>query len=173
MKKLLFAGAAGLVMCCSPYARGQSIGPSTLNSAGGSTNIGTDTYEWSIGELALVSTFTSSSIVVTQGVLQPVAPTAIDDVSTVAAQLQVYPNPAGEELHLSCTPVADVTLALSLCDMTGRQLYNQSFELRKGVAFSQTIPMASYAAGQYLLSAYPAGGSAAKAAATFHIQKIK
>ena len=54
-------------------ANGQTAAPYITNVAGGSYH--TDTsyaqYEWSVGELAVIETYTSANIIITNGVLQP------------------------------------------------------------------------------------------------------
>src|SRR5688572_21995377 len=96
-KKILIL--CSVCLCTSP-AWSQSIGPSTINAAGGSAAISGNTHEFSIGEL-LIETATGANIVVTQGVLQPSPkPLGIDDTDFFADHLNNFPNPAEEVVFL-------------------------------------------------------------------------
>ena len=47
-------------------------GPTNTLLASGSAIAGTNEFDWSIGEMTMVSTFETPGLIVTQGVLQPV-----------------------------------------------------------------------------------------------------
>lgn len=49
----------------------QSIQPSACNVAGNSVTINGTIHEWSVGEMVLVNTVTTSGFIITQGLLQP------------------------------------------------------------------------------------------------------
>lgn len=67
MKKLLLVLQ---LLLLSVTIHAQSIGPQTLNTAGGKGNAGTLYLDWSVGEIA-VTTIGSSEILLSQGLLQP------------------------------------------------------------------------------------------------------
>src|SRR3954465_12260692 len=70
--KLLLAA-----LILSAPAGAQSLGPSELNAAGNSATAGGNTYEYAIGSVVGLPAYSSASIVVTPGVLQPQSPTGI------------------------------------------------------------------------------------------------
>lgn len=131
----------------------QSIGPSTLNAAGGSRVIGGNSYEWSVGEMAVVSTFSNASLVVTQGVLQPnMVSNAVGNVPGKITALNVYPNPVADgQLYLSPSFNNGGKLIYRLTDAAGKTVLSQTSTLQSGKEL-QTISMHAYAAGQYTLS---------------------
>ncbi|NDC41178.1 MAG: T9SS C-terminal target domain-containing protein, partial [Chitinophagia bacterium] len=100
-----------------------AAGQSTLNATGGSAFIGGAEFEWSVGEMALVNTFTTSTIVVTQGVLQTGLrdATLVPDLSA-GAHLRVYPNPANNIVNVAYDATASGSLTLRLSDLAGRIL---------------------------------------------------
>jgi hypothetical protein len=67
MKQLLLVSQF-FIMSITTYA--QSLGPQTFNTSGGKGNAGTFHLDWSIGEPA-VTTFNSSNVLLSQGLLQP------------------------------------------------------------------------------------------------------
>lgn len=149
MKKsafLLLGAIAG-----SFAASAQSIGPSTLNSAGGSATLGGNTYEWSLGEMTVVSTYSGGSLVVTQGLLQPAnLSNGIHEHSIAAGALQVYPNPAEDVLYLQPAFRQGDKLSFALLDMTGKTILREEKLLVTGTEL-QTIRLTGLAAGNYML----------------------
>src|SRR5437016_6012346 len=89
-----------LVLAGAIHIRAQSIAPGTLNAAGGGGTVAGNKFDWSVGEMTMVSTFTGSGVIVTQGVLQPYhyVPTAVSDPH-FADELQVFPNPATSAIN--------------------------------------------------------------------------
>jgi hypothetical protein len=147
-KKILILCSACL--CTSP-AWSQSIGPSTINTTGGTTVISGNTHEFSIGEL-LIETKTSANIIVTQGVLQPVPqPTGIDDKDFFADHLNIFPNPAEEVVFLQPSFSSGGKLSYRLYDALGRSIEQAEFTLLTGKE-KQTIRLKHLAASTYMLN---------------------
>lgn len=149
MKKraLLLLGAVAGTLAASA----QSIGPSTLNSAGGSTVISGNTYEWSLGEMTVVSTYSGVNLVVTQGLLQPAnLSNSIHEHQLSAGALQVFPNPAEDVLYLQPAFKQGDKLSFALLDMTGKTILREEKTLVTGTEL-QTIRLTALAAGNYML----------------------
>lgn len=136
---------------CALHSGAQSVGPSTLNSAGKSSNIGPDTYEWSVGEMAVVSTYTSGSLVVTQGVLQPFdAALGVPANNRIAKNLNMFPNPAQDVLFLQPAFQPGTSLSYSLQAIDGKVLRSATTQLPTG-SEKQTLQLNALAAGNYML----------------------
>lgn len=169
MKRILLSSAVLILLWMGNNAAAQSIGPSTLNMGGGSTTIAGNTYEWNIGEMAVVATYESGTLVVTQGLLQPKdGPTGVASLADIP-DLRVFPNPASNELHLTGTALNNGSLGWKMLDVTGRLIASASVPVQKGAAFSVTIPMSQVSPGQYVLSVQQDH----KAVQSFTIQKIQ
>ncbi len=139
-----------LIACSAYHVRAQSVGPSTLNGAGGSGTIAGNTYDWSVAEMTLVNTASASGIVVTQGVLQPYdGPNAVHD-NNLLTGLLVYPNPASKEVYLQPAYSAGDELSFSLYDITGRLISKNEVKLATGKEV-QKVDMERLAAGDYML----------------------
>ncbi|KAA5533200.1 T9SS type A sorting domain-containing protein [Taibaiella lutea] len=129
----------------------QSIGPSTINASGGSKVISGNTYEFSIGEMALVNTASGSNIIVTNGVLQPVASTTrVKDVNYLSDNLKVYPNPSDNVLNIQPDFETGGQLTYHLYDALGRVMLTGEFNLASGKE-KQTISLSQLAASSYVL----------------------
>lgn len=169
MKTLIFLACSfGLPV----VVQAQSIGPSTLNAAGHSQLLNGHTYEWSVGEMAVVGTFVSPGLVVTQGVLQPVIKAnGVGTVPGALAQLKVYPNPVADDglLYLNPSFATGGKLTYHLVDAAGKTVLRQASDLQTGKEL-QTVSMSRFAAGQYTLSVEWQDASG-KSATAYKIQK--
>ncbi len=147
--KCIILGCLCLVFCIKMDA--QSIKPAVLNTAGGSALISGNYWEYSIGEMAVVSTNIASTITVTHGVLQPFVktPDAIYNAFTSSNIISVYPNPTNNKLHLSKINNTIAINKISLFDATGKVLYselNPSF-----IGNHYTINLEAFTNGNYFL----------------------
>lgn len=146
MKHFITIIIAALVLCAQAvYAQ-----PTVLNSTGGSAAVGGNTYEWSVGEL-VVHTVSTPSVVVTQGLLQPMPPgVSVGSVNAIAGDVQVYPNPAKDILVLQPALAAGSRLNYTLLDITGRTIYTAEARLHTGHE-KQSISISALPAGNYIV----------------------
>jgi hypothetical protein len=171
MKQLLTYLFALLFLPLAMHA--QSIGPSEMNATGKSVFAGGNTYEYAIGTVVAGTTYQSSSLVVTQGVLQPVigSVSGVHEPGISSDHLMVYPNPVQETLFLKPEFGKKGKLEYVLLDGAGRTIMKSSAALEFGNEL-QEIPMSPYAVGQYTLSVtWQQQGKVQSTA--FKIQKIK
>jgi hypothetical protein len=130
--------------------KGQSIWPSTVNAAGGSGTVAGSTFDWSVGEMAIVSTFTSPSFVVTQGMLQPL----VNDLSIEPAELnkylRVFPNPTDGIMNIELISLQNGSLCYKLMDVTGKILVEKNTSVKQGTNTLQ-LDMAPLAPATYML----------------------
>jgi hypothetical protein len=160
----MLAGAVGI--------HAQSIGPSTLNATGGSGIIAGNDFEWSVGEMTLVSTFSGSSIVVTQGVLQPADITSGVVNHTPPAQLlQVFPNPATSVVNLQYESAAVGALSYRLMDMTGQVIKSATIAVKQGTTTEQ-LNIAALACATYMLEVNINTGDNSPVKTTYKIEKL-
>ena len=160
-------------MVVSTYMRAQSIGPATLNATGGTTIIGGNEFDWSVGEMTMVSTFTASNLIVTQGLLQPsVDLTAVPGTHFPVSQLQVFPNPASSVVNFQYQSQSTGTLDCRLIDMTGKVINSQNINIRQGANEGQ-VDLTNLACATYFLEISVHSGSAVAENISYKIQKIK
>ena len=150
----------------------QSIGPSAIDAAGNSITTGGITYEYAIGQPGNNSTFTSASLVVTPGVLQPVInTTGILPDAGLSAQLQVYPDPLETMLFIQPAFKGGGTLQSGLYDASGKLVLRQDALLKTG-GERQALDVTQLAAGNYLLQVKWLCAGATSTAA-YKLQKLR
>lgn len=151
MKTLQIVLVTLIMTCLSNICTAQSLGPATLNAAGGSTAVSGNTHEWSVGEMVLVHTATTSGLVVTQGILQPMLQvTGIHDNELALEGMSIYPNPASDQLHIKFDLARNLEVTLKLSDISGRTQYVKKIKDHNGSALI-TMDFRPYASGVYLL----------------------
>ncbi|MBK7763125.1 MAG: hypothetical protein IPI46_07095 [Bacteroidetes bacterium] len=97
------------------YANAQT----SLNSASNRATINGNTFEYSIGEMTLISTEHSGNLIVTQGYLQPAADATSsqnhsdDGLNTLSSLIKVYPNPTDNILFIETPDVLNDALVIS------------------------------------------------------------
>lgn len=124
-----------------------------LNASGNSGSIAGNLYAYSIGEMVLVSTETSSNLIVTQGVLQASSGTmGVAETTFLAENLSLYPNPVENTLYLQPTLPGGGELSVGLFDLRGRQLMQRKIELQSG-SERQELNLSTLQEGSYLLKA--------------------
>lgn len=171
MKKMTTAMLAVACMSLS-HTYAQSIGPSIVNAAGGSGSIGSNRFDWSIGEMTMVSTFTGSSIIVTQGVLQNNKGGAGVASQHLLNDLQVFPNPASSVVNLRFTTESAGTLSYRLMDITGRMIMKRSKDVKQG-ATQEELNITDLAAATYMLEVTYTTAGGNEEAASYKIEKLK
>ena len=172
MRRVIFL--IPLFLLAAINIRAQSIGPGTLNATGGAAVISGNEYEWSIGEMTMVSTFSSASIVVTQGVLQisDSAYTGVPIKPTPSRHLQVFPNPASTVVNLQLTSPTQGTLSYTITDMTGKVLGKHSLDIQPGTTTEQ-VDIKEFACATYLLNVSVSSDNSTPERFAYRIQKIK
>ena len=149
LKTYLATVLACLGMTLSGFGQGHSH---IVNSSGGTVVIDSNVHEWSIAEMAMVSTLTSSELVLTQGLLQPFQTSlSINNPSGLTSELFVSPNPAEETVNFRITNSNGAKVDYRLMNIIGQvillgQVANQSETI------NQSIDISRLATGTYLLN---------------------
>lgn len=151
MKTLQIVLVTLLMTSLNYMCTAQSVGPATLNAAGGSTGVSGNTYEWSVGEMVLVNTVATAGLVVTQGILQPMLQvTGINDNKLALEGMSLYPNPASDQLNIKFNLTRNLEVTLKLSDVSGRTQYVRKIKEHNGSELI-TMDFKPYAAGVYML----------------------
>ncbi len=172
MRRSFIVFGALLMMSFAEKASAQA----TLNATGG-TYLATDLteHDWSIGEVALVSTFygpKDKNIVVTQGLLQNEISTPEKAVVFDLYQhLQVFPNPASSVVNVQYIAISNGTLNCKLMDMTGKLLQNQNSVVKSGINTEQ-LDISTLAAANYMLNITFKSEDGKETSVPFKIQKL-
>jgi hypothetical protein len=130
MKKILLLVTVSLTYA----AHAQTITPSVFNVAGGSYDNPASYYrfEWSFGELVLTAAFAppDSSVLVTQGVLQPCTDKLNYPMTLFfeKGDYSIFPNPTAGKFELNFFVKETGRMSLQLVDATGRLLELRSYQ---------------------------------------------
>lgn len=140
----------------SPY---NGVVPAILNSAGGTYDnaLSYHRYEWSFGELLLIQAFAppDSSIVVTQGVLQPCTDKLGLSPFTVyfeAGDYKLFPNPTPGPFEIDFFVTTPGQMSLQLINTIGQILEKRSFHY-DGCCRIELFDLTGYPAGMYFVVA--------------------
>jgi hypothetical protein len=117
-----------------------------VSSAGASATGTNVQLSWNIGE-PVIETFTGTSAILTQGLLQTrLVVTALDPMVFPELTLMVYPNPVSTSLSLHIQGDIPKDLSFRLFDLNGKLL-----QLKKIEILPEIIHMENFAQGVYLL----------------------
>ncbi len=150
----------------------------TLNVAGNSAQINGMTFDYSIGEMTLVSTERNANLIVTQGMLQPQGSgIAANDapsnttLSDLSDNIKVYPNPTQNILFVETyeTQVADYSY--QLMDGLGTVVLNKEGQTLVGLNKFE-LDLQSLAAGTYYLMLRKPNSTGTLENYSFKIQKL-
>lgn len=137
----------------SPVVAQQNT-PSVINSSGGSAQSGYYQFEWSVGELALVSQMNAGNLlIVTNGFLQPYTlyPGANHQYNHFSSdEIKVFPVPASAYIEINFLTKQRGRISLSFFDATGKKVLIKELQ-GNGVDIVERIPLSQFAAGVYAL----------------------
>jgi Secretion system C-terminal sorting domain len=123
------------------------VAPEVINTSGGTYHTGNYIFEWSIGELPMVQTFSEDGLMVSCGFLQtslkksPLNPPSLENI-----ELNVYPNPVMDIVNLQFKGLSGA-VQIMLVDAAGKVLQKQSISN----AGNYHVDMSGYTNGNYFL----------------------
>ncbi|MDT0294607.1 T9SS type A sorting domain-containing protein [Mesonia ostreae] len=125
---------------------------SNLNATGASQTLAIGTYDYSVGEMMVISTQSNAEITVTQGLLQ------IEDTSLGVSEttfsnqnLKIYPNPVDNILNIKPDMQGAGELSVQLFDIHGRRILQKKFSLQTGLE-KQQLDLSSLQQATYMLN---------------------
>jgi hypothetical protein len=159
MRRIRLLCLAVFLATCLPYAQSQGVTPSVFNVAGGSYDNQSSyhRFEWSLGELVLINTFApaDSSVIVTQGVLQPCTDKIGHSPLTLffdKGDYKLFPNPTVGPFELNFFVRETGRMNLQLVDATGRILQQRSYQYN-GCCRIDLFDLTSFPNGVYMVTA--------------------
>ncbi len=135
----------------------QCFAQHTMNVSSHTAVIAGNTFDYSIGEMTLISTAHTGGLIVTQGFLQPLQNERVEthmaepsSAQTMANQVKVYPNPTENILFIESIEETEQMIGYQLFDATGKVVLNEKINWHVG--FNKlTLDLRNYAAGAYYL----------------------
>ncbi|MEX1189865.1 MAG: T9SS type A sorting domain-containing protein [Bacteroidia bacterium] len=147
MKKLIITALA-----FAPLAIfGQSAERQVIASAGGFTSTSGLQVSSTVGE-AVIATGISSTIIVTQGFQQSNSSSVgIEKLEENGLSINVYPNPASEEVTLEIETKTVQLVKATIYDMLGKETGISVSNIRAFGKVKQNLNVASLVPGQYFI----------------------
>ena len=157
MRKVFLSALATFLAISFSYS--QSVAPSTMNVAGGSYDNPNSYYrfEWSFGEMLLIDAFAppDSSVLVTQGILQPCTEQVRNSPQTVLFEsfdYKLFPNPTTGKFEINFLVKENGRMDLKLIDATGRVLEQRTYQYN-GCCRIEKYDLSGYPNGLYYVIA--------------------
>ena len=149
----------GIIICVLcfliySYGHAQSIYPSTINITGNYGSQGNYQFELSFGESASIVTQTTSTLVVTSGVLQSFTsfasvynafPTFLPD------EIKIYPNPFKDILEINLLHTNSGKIKIELFDVQGKKMKELLF-FHFGVGRTERWDLSKFPQGAYMIA---------------------
>lgn len=167
--RLFVAGAIILGFSSHGFAQ------QTINAGSHSAILDQARFDYSIGEMTLVSTQRTPSLIVTQGYLQPVlkgmqSQDPSSALGDLAGYVKVYPNPTENFLFVEMTrDIGD--FSLKLFDGQGKVVI-EKLHMNGEANQKLTLDLSSLSAGSYFLMIDPANTQLLKQQLSYNIQKM-
>ena len=167
-----------LTLCLSLGLLQKVNAQQTINVAGNSAVIYGMTFDYSIGEMTVVSTAKTGNLIVTQGLLQPQTSTGNANttnadnqhLSSMAGKINIYPNPTSNVLYIETKDQSIGTLNYQLFDASGK-LVASSKELQQEGSNKYSFNLQSFASGNYFLMIHKSDGNGGIETMSFKIHK--
>lgn len=162
----------------SVFVSSAGFAQTTINAASNSAEINGVRFEYSIGEMTLISTEKNANLVVTQGFLQPnTAPgtkasdaASDNQLSNFANLIKVYPNPTENILFIEATETLSASFDFQLMDVSGKIIMD-----KKAAQMLSTqkwnLNLSALAAGSYFLMMNQTDAQGKNQITSFKIQK--
>jgi hypothetical protein len=149
MRKKPFLLLVGLILTIGGWGQND---PSIINSSGGTATINSIYFDWSVGEMASVETYTNNSLTITQGFLQPfkLKSDKVDQFESGGEKITVYPDFGKQTCFFKTSFLKPGRLDYMLVDMSGRMLLKKETSLKDGTS-TQSINLSNFPNGLYLL----------------------
>ena len=145
--------------------KAQSISSSVVNTTGSSYSQGLYSIDWSVGEVALVSSMKSSEglIVISNGFLQPNVPTGNVVHYFSGDEVKILPNPTFQKVDINIATKQEGVLRIYVYDTRGKLVVNGKSTL-SGIPIVEKVDLSPFASGTYFvkLELEPAIGSIRK-----------
>lgn len=138
MSKIFYSLIVTLFAACLLPGKvaAQSVEPATFNITGGYTKPGPTPgtgyyqYEWSVGELTMIETFTTPNFTLTQGVLQPCTDKVFRDPLALIfhhGEYVMFPNPTTGKFEFDLLLNIGGQVQMQLVDNLGRVIETREF----------------------------------------------
>jgi hypothetical protein len=130
----------------------QYAGPAVVNVCGGSAISGYYRFDWSVGELCLIDTYSKTNIILENGFLHPGTERGHNNSNDFFAKgdIMIFPNPAYTNTEINITVPQAGVVEMRLVDVLGRVVLVKQFNYN-GVGQIEKLNVTGLRAGTYFL----------------------
>lgn len=156
----------GSLLLLGLWARGQSVMPDVVASAGDFFSNSQGMIQWTIGE-PMSETYANANNFLTQGFHQ----TGIDPVGIeqqVIGNLSLFPNPSSDQVTLQFDAESSGTYTVEIYNALGQQLSSRQLNIMPG-GYRHDITVRDYTDGIYFVTVRKVGTDAT---ASFRVNKV-
>lgn len=147
-KKLIWCIPA---LALSSLAMGQSSAPQAIASGGDYFSSANLQNSYTIGDMAIVETYSTSGFILTQGYQQPWDTlTGIHDNVIEANGLTIFPNPSNGNFSITYQLDKTASVRIEIYDALGKLAYSEQQQNLFG-AFRRDLDLSTYSNGIYFL----------------------
>lgn len=138
------------LLCPFAALKAQSNSPTVVASGGYFYDAGSFSNSFTIGEMALIETYSTAGFMLTQGFQQPNEnPSGIDPVNNPAL-FGIFPNPGNGQLYIEYNLDAAAEVSIEVYDMLGHLILSEESNRSNGHQL-QTIDLTSQSNGIYFV----------------------
>jgi hypothetical protein len=142
-----------LPLLCPFFSSGQEVSPGIVNVTGGSAVNGYYRFDWSVGEMCLIDSYSKPNCILENGFLHPGTerphPPKNLDFFTVG-DIMIYPNPVYTITELNLNLPQPGRVNIRLMNVLGKVVEVKQFDYN-GVGRIEKIDLQRYPAGTYML----------------------
>ena len=152
MKKLTSLSTGLLLIAI--HAIAQAPVEKVLNTSGGSHTHGHYTFEWSVGEMAMVQTSKSSNndYVITNGFLQPVGPKQSNNGQYFTPdEIIILPNLTHNKIEINIRTSQQGVISINIYDAGGKYLFTKK-AISNGLGSIESVDLSVYSSGIYFIN---------------------
>lgn len=142
-----------LLLSCPYFSSAQAITPQVINVTGGSAIKGYYRFDWNVGEMCIIDTYTKPGVILENGFLhagieRPKPAQAPDFIAK--GEIMIFPNPVYTITELNLNMPQPGKVNLRLMDIRGKLIMNKQFDYN-GMGLIEKIDLQPYPAGTYML----------------------
>jgi hypothetical protein len=142
-----------LLLLCPYLSPAQEITPTVINVTGGSAVDGYYRFDWSVGEMCLIDTYTNSNCILENGFLHPGTerPNPVKGLDFFATgDIMIFPNPVYTVAELNINLQQPGRVSIRLMSIMGKLIEVRQFDYN-GIGRIEKIDLQKYPAGTYML----------------------
>ena len=142
-----------LLLLCPHFSSAQEIAPTVINITGGSAIKGYYRFDWSVGEMCLIDSYTKPNCILENGFLHPGTerPPHANPIDFFATgDIMIFPNPVYTITELNVNVSQPGKVNIRLMDIMGKLVEVKQFDYN-GTGRIEKIDLQRFPAGTYML----------------------